>query len=175
MSAVYVEKEESPRYPIPYDFNPTPYCVFKAVRQLLRSCDRPCWYGLKITFNNYFTKILHHGVNAENEYNDHLKNLPLITMCGNVFDEELDHNLAANSYFLKLALNMLRDYIDSMPKAERLDKVKYLQYDKEEIEWLIERIETYLDYLIDPDSKIERVERVETGGESEGETEEETG
>ena len=161
MSAVHVEKEESPRYPIPYDFNPTPYCVFKAVRQLLRSCDRPCWYGLKITFNNYFTKILHHGVNAENEYNDHLKNLPLITMCGNVFDEELDHNLAANSYFLKLALNMLRDYIDSMPKAERLDKV--------EIEWLIERIEKYLDYLIDPDSKIERVE---TDGETDGESEE---
>ena len=178
MSAVYVEKEESPRYPIPYDFNPTPYCVFKAVRQLLRSCDRPCWYGLKITFNNYFTKILHYGVNAENEYNDHLKNLPLITMCGNVFDEELDHNLAANSYFLKLALNMLRDYIDSMPKADKSDSdstALFFRGDKYEIEQIIETIETYLDYLIDPDSKIERVERVETGGESEGETEEETG
>ena len=116
---------------------------------------------------------MHYGVNAENEYNDHLKNLPLITMCGNVFDEELDHNLAANSYFLKLALNMLRDYIDSMPTAENgveneSDKALFFQHDKYQIEEIIETIETYLNYLIDPDSKIERVE---TGGESERETE----
>ena len=119
MASVHVEKEESPRYPIPY-FNPTPYYVYKAVRQLLDRNDIPPYHiPVKNSFIDYFTKFLHFGVNAENEYNEYLKNLPLITMCGNVFDEELDHNLAANSYFLKLALNMLRDYIDSMPKAEK--------------------------------------------------------
>ena len=147
----------------------------KAVRQLLDRNDIPPYHiPVKNSFIHYFTKILHFGVNAENEYNDHLKNLPLITMCGNVFDEELDHNLAANSYFLKLAVNMFRDYNDSMPKADKSDSdstALFFRGDKYEIEQIIETIETYLDYLIDPDSKIERGE---TGGECEGETSGET-
>ena len=80
MASVHEEKEESPRYPIPSYFNPTPYYVYKAVRQLLDRNDiPPSHISAKSNFCHYFTKILHYGVNAENEYNDHLKNLPLIT------------------------------------------------------------------------------------------------
>ena len=167
------DNQEDNRYSIPDNFNPTQYCVYRAVRGLLDRDDIPPVYlPLKNRFIHYFTKILHFGVNAENRFNDHLKNLPLITMCGNVFDEELDHNLAANSYFLKLAVNMFRDYNDSMPKADKSDSdstALFFRGDKYEIEQIIETIETYLDYLIDPDSKIERVE---TDGETDGESEE---
>ena len=72
---------------------------------------------------------------------------------------------------------MLRDYIDSMPKVQngvenKSDKVSYFEFDIFEIEDLFERIETYLDYIIDPDSKIEpeRESDVDTERETEGET-----
>lgn len=92
----------------------------------------PYHLPVKDTFIHYFTKILHFGTNAKNEYDDYIKkNLHLINECGNVFDEELDHNYVANSYLLKLALNMLRDYVDSIPKDE--NKSKIFEYDKIQI------------------------------------------
>ena len=138
---------ESPRYPIPSYFNPTPYYVYKAVRQLLDRDDiPPCNIKKKKKKNiHFFTKILHYGKNAENRYNDYIKNQHLLSECGNICDEELDHSYAAQTYFLKSALNMLRDYVDSIAKVQNgveneSDKVSFFEDDIFEVEVLIERM-----------------------------------
>ena len=121
---------------------------------------------------------MHYGTNAESKYNDYIKNEHLLELCGYPYDAE-DYKIdqVVNSYFLKSALNMLRDYIDSIPKVQNgveneSDKVSYFRHEIFKIENLIERIETYLDYISDPESKIEseRESERETEGETEGET-----
>ena len=57
MSAVEKE-EESPRYPIPSYFNPTPYYVYKVVRQLLDRYDIPPRHiSKKINFIHFLLKF----------------------------------------------------------------------------------------------------------------------
>ena len=142
---------KSLRYSIPNYFNPTPYCVYKAVRRLFdRSDIPPVHLPLRNRFTYYFTKILHFGTDAKNHNNDYLKNAYLTKICGNILDEELDNNLIANSDFLKLALNILRDYIDSISKIKGKDDFNIFQLND-----IVRIIEKYFNHLIDPNSEIE--------------------
>ena len=143
---------KSLRYSIPNYFNPTPYCVYKAVRRLFdRSDIPPVHLPLRNRFTHYFTKILHFGTDAKNHNNDYLKNAYLTKICGNILDEELDNNLIANSDFLKLALNILRDYLDSMKEVDK----EFYWHDIYQLNDIVKIIEKYLDYIADPDSIIE--------------------
>ena len=122
-------------------------------------------------FKEYFSKILYYGLNAENEYNDYKENLNLVNHSGYALKYDTDINKVANSYFIKLALNMVRDYVESMPNVEKVvknrevsgeasgevsgetsveesDKVSFFSYEKDPMEDLIEIIETCLDYII---------------------------
>ena len=161
------KERESPRYPIPSYFNPSTYTIFRAVKRLLDRYDLPIDHeDLLRTFKSSFAKILCFGNNAENRYNDHLKNLTLLKEAGTLFEVDVvdNYNVTVNSLFLKSALNMMRDYIDSITESNdvgQFSKTELFNNDRIFFEYLIEAIETYLHYLIDPDSKIE------TYGESE--------
>ena len=191
-----VEKKESPRYPIPRFFNPNPYYVYEAVRRLTEYSSKNVGGRLK-NFKEYFPKILYYGLNAENEYNDYKENLNLVNYSGYALKYDTDINKVANSYFIKLASNMMRDYVESMPNVEKVvknrevsgevsgeaigevsgetsgeesDKVSFFSYEKGQMEDLIEIIETYLDYIINPN----KISEGESEGETLGETVEET-
>lgn len=207
-----VEKKESPRYPIPRFFNPNPYYVYEAVRRLTEYSSKNVGGRLK-NFKEYFPKILYYGLNAENEYNDYKENLNLVNYSGYALKYDTDINKVANSYFIKLALNMMRDYVESMPNVEKVvknrevsgeasgeaigevsrevsrevsgeasggvsgetsgeesDKVSFFSYEKGQMEDLIEIIETYLDYIINPNKISEGESEGETLGETVGET-----
>ena len=116
-----VEKKESPRYPIPRFFNPNPYYVYEAVRRLTEYSSKNVGGRFK-NFKEYFPKILYYGLNAENEYNDYKENLNLVNYSGYALKYDTDINKVANSYFIKLALNMMRDYVESMPNVEKVVK-----------------------------------------------------
>lgn len=73
-------------------------------------------------FKEYFPKILYYGLNAENEYNDYKENLNLVNYSGYALKYDTDINKVGNSYFIKLALNMMRDYVESMPNVEKVVK-----------------------------------------------------
>lgn len=184
-----VEKKESPRYPIPRFFNPNPYYVYEAVRRLTEYSSKNVGGRLK-NFKEYFPKILYYGLNAENEYNDYKENLNLVNYSGYALKYDTDINKVANSYFIKLASNMMRDYVESMPNVEKVvknrevsgeasgetsgeesDKVSFFSYEKGQMEDLIEIIETYLDYIINPN----KISEGETVGETVGESEETKG
>ena len=145
------DNQEDNRYSIPDNFNPTQYCVYRAVRGLLDRDDIPPVYlPLKNRFIHYFTKILHFGTDYQNLVEDNLKNDHLTKICGKILDEDLDPNLNANSDFLKLALNILRDYIDSISKIKGKDDFNIFQLND-----IVRIIEKYFNHLIDPNSEIE--------------------
>lgn len=188
-----VEKKESPRYPIPRFSNPNPYYVYEAVRRLTEYSSKNVGGRLK-NFKEYFPKILYYGLNAENEYNDYKENLNLVNYSGYALKYDTDINKVANSYFIKLASNMMRDYVESMPNVEKVvknrevsgeasgetsgeesDKVSFFSYEKGQMEDLIEIIETYLDYIINPNKISEGESEGETLGETVGESEETKG
>lgn len=149
---------------------------------------------------------MYYGLNAENEYNDYKENLNLVNYSGYALKYDTDINKVANSYFIKLALNMMRDYVESMPNVEKVvknrevsgeaigevsrevsrevsgeargevsgetsgeesDKVSFFSYEKGQMEDLIEIIETFLDYIINPNKISEGESEGETLGESE--------
>ena len=101
------------------------------------------------------TKILHFGTDYQNHVEDNLKNDNLTKICGKILDEDLDPNLNANSDFLKLALNILRDYIDSISKIEEKDDFNIFQLND-----IVRIIEEYFNYIVDPDSIIECDEKI---------------
>lgn len=196
-----VEKKESPRYPIPRFFNPNPYYVYEAVRRLTEYSSKNVGGRFK-NLKEYFPKIMCYGLNAENEYNDYKENLNLVNYSGYALKYDTDIIKVANSYFIKLALNMMRDYVESMPNVEKVvknrevsgevsgeaigevsgetsgeesDKVSFFGYEKGQMKDLIEIIETYLDYIINPNKISEGESEGETLGETVGESEETKG